>query len=100
MRRTIKLKSGKSRTKSKIEASVNSSGKPWSQSRRRKGRLWWEEFAEKEDFKPGRGDESGESMEPIGEVHLTGLGESEFKRLVSGRRREVRGVFIPQTGEK
>jgi len=86
--------------KSKIEASVNSSGKPWSQSRRRKGWLWWEEFAEKEDFKPGRGDESGESMEPIGEVHLTGLGESEFKRLVSGRRREVRGVFIPQTREK
>jgi len=28
-------------------------GNPWSQSRRRKGRLWWERFAEKVSFKPG-----------------------------------------------
>ena len=31
----------------------NSPGNPWSQSRRRNGRLWWEGFAEKESFKPG-----------------------------------------------
>ena len=36
------------------EVSVNGpgSGNPWSQSRRRNGRLWWEGFAEKEGFKP------------------------------------------------
>jgi len=31
---------------------VNSPGNPWRQSGRRKGRLRWEGFAEKEDFKP------------------------------------------------
>jgi len=30
-----------------------SAGNPWSQSGRRKGRLLWEGFAEKEGFKPG-----------------------------------------------
>jgi len=35
------------------EVSVNSPGNPWSESGRRKGRLWWEGFAEKENFKPG-----------------------------------------------
>ena len=35
------------------EVSVNSPGNPWSQSGRRKGRLRWEGFAEKESFKPG-----------------------------------------------
>jgi len=32
--------------------SVNSFGNPWSQSRRRKGRLQWKGHAEKEVFKP------------------------------------------------
>jgi len=35
------------------EVSVNSPGNPWSQSRRRNGRLWWEGFSEKESFKAG-----------------------------------------------
>ena len=32
---------------------LRSTGNPWSQSRRREGRLCWEGFAEKEGFKPG-----------------------------------------------
>ena len=52
------LKSGKTEkleSKKRVcsEVSVNSPGKPWSQSQRRKGRLRWEGFAEKESFKPG-----------------------------------------------
>ena len=35
------------------EVPVNSLGNSCSQSQRRKGRLWWEEFAEKEGFMPG-----------------------------------------------
>ena len=35
------------------EVSVNSLENPWSQSWRRKGRLRWEGFAEKEGFNPG-----------------------------------------------
>jgi len=35
------------------EVSESSAGNPWSQSRRRKGRLQWERSAEKEGFKPG-----------------------------------------------
>jgi len=35
------------------EVSVNTPGNPWSQSGKRKGRLWREGFAEKESFKPG-----------------------------------------------
>jgi len=35
------------------EVSVNTPGNPWSQSWRKKGRLRWEGFAEKEGFKPG-----------------------------------------------
>ena len=57
----INLQSGiltvenRSREKKRIcsEVSVNSPGNPWSQSRRRNGRLWWEGYAEKESFKPG-----------------------------------------------
>jgi len=48
----ITVENRKSREK-KTEVSVNSPGNPWSQSRRRNGRLWWEGFAEKESFKPG-----------------------------------------------
>jgi len=36
-----------------LKALVSSPGNPWSQSGRRKGRLRWEGFAEKESFKPG-----------------------------------------------
>jgi len=45
----------KSREKKRMcsEVSVNSPVNPWSQSRRRNGKLWWEGFAEKESFKPG-----------------------------------------------
>jgi len=43
----LKVKNGSS------AVSVNSPGNPGSQSRRRKGRLRWKGFAEKEGFKPG-----------------------------------------------
>jgi len=33
--------------------------------------------------------ESGESMEPIGEVPIVGLDESKLERLVRGSRREA-----------
>jgi len=39
------------------------------------------------------GDESGESMEPMDEVPLKELGESELERLVSGWRRDGRSWF-------
>jgi len=35
------------------KVSVNSPGNPWSQFGKRKDRLRWEGFAEKESFKPG-----------------------------------------------
>jgi len=52
---TKKWKNGKTKVKKQIcsEVSVNSPGNPWNQSWRRKGRLWWEGFAEKEGFEPG-----------------------------------------------
>jgi len=37
----------------------------------------------------GPSHESGESMEPMGEVPLVGLGKSEWERLVRGWRREA-----------
>jgi len=51
--KTEKLKKAK---KKQIcsEVSVNSTGNLWSQSGRRKGRLRWEGFAEKEGHKRGR----------------------------------------------
>ena len=48
-------KAEKRKTKNRkcLEVSVSSPGNPWSQSWKRKGRLRWEGFAEKEGFKPG-----------------------------------------------
>jgi len=42
-------------------------------------------------------DESGESMEPMEEVPLIGLGESELEWLVRGWRREAGGWFHAET---
>jgi len=51
-----KQKKTKKNLKKRIcaEVSVNSLGNPWSRSWRRKGRLQWEGFAEKEGFNPGK----------------------------------------------
>ena len=51
----LTVDNSRSREKKRIcsEVSVNSPGNPLSQSRRRKGRIWWERFVEKESFKPG-----------------------------------------------
>ena len=51
----LTMRTGRVERKKRIcsEVSVNSPGNPWSQSRRRNCRLWWEGFAEKESFKPG-----------------------------------------------
>ena len=43
-------------------------------------------------------DESGESMEPVEEVPLVELGESELERLVRGWRREA-GSWFQRRGE-
>jgi len=51
-----KVENGKTKKSKKricSEVSVNSPGNQWSQSRRRKGRLRWEGFAEKKGFKAG-----------------------------------------------
>ena len=54
-KQTVKNRKSRPREKKRMcsEVSVNSPGNPWSQSRRRNGRLWWEGFAEKVSFKPG-----------------------------------------------
>ena len=69
-----------------------------------KERLRWEGFAGKDGYKPGMkewrvmGDESGESMEPMEEVPLVGLGESELEKLVRGWRTEA-GSWFQRRGE-
>ena len=86
------------------EVSVNSPGNPWSQSRRRKGRLWWERFAEKESFKPGveewRGDGWWEWWvdKADGGNATKKLGEAELERLVRGWRRRA-GSWFQRRGE-
>ena len=49
----LTVENRKIRERKQICSEVNSPANPWSQSRRRNGRLWWEGFAEKESFKPG-----------------------------------------------
>jgi len=48
-----KWRTGKLKKRICSQISVNSPGKLWSRSGRRKGRLRWEGIAEKEYFKPG-----------------------------------------------
>jgi len=74
-------------------------GSPWSLEKEK--RLRWEKFVEKEGFKQRlewksewvMDDESGESMEPMEEVPLIGLGDRELERLVRGWRREAESWF-------
>jgi len=69
---------------------VNSPGNPWSQSRRRKGRLWWKDLQKRKVLSlewKSEGvidDESGESMELMEEMPLKELGKAELERLVRG----------------
>ena len=67
---------------------------------RRKRKLRWGGFTESLEWKSEgvMDDESGESMEPMEEVPLIGLGESELERLVRGWRREA-GSWIQRRGE-
>ena len=84
----LTVENKKSREKKRIysKVSVNNPGNPWSQSRRRNGRLWWKGLAEIESLSlewKSEGvmdDESGESMEPMEEVPLIQLGEAELER--------------------
>jgi len=52
-RKTTKLKDYRVKTDMLRSIGKHSPGNPGSQSGRRKGRLRWEGFAEKESFKPG-----------------------------------------------
>jgi len=50
----LTVENRRSREKTDMLRSIGKQSRnPWSQSRRRNGRLWWEGFAEKENFKPG-----------------------------------------------
>ena len=86
------------------ELSVNIPGNPWSQSRRRNGRLWCEGFAEKESFKPGvkewRGDGWWEwwvdGTDGGSATHTTGWGRiGEIGAWLTEGSREL----IPETRE-
>jgi len=57
---------------------------------KKKRRLWWEGLQKRKvlslEWKNERvlDDESGESKEPVGELPLIGLGESELEKFVHG----------------
>jgi len=70
--------------------SVNSPGNPWSQSEKEKEGYGGKDLQKREVLslelksKGVMDDDSGESREPMEEVPLKGLSESELERLVRG----------------
>jgi len=73
--RTKKGKQKKLKSKKQLcsEVSLNSLGHPWSKLWRRKGRLRWVGFAEKERFKPGMREWGGDGILIIVSMNVSSI---------------------------